>query len=56
MAAHPGPVAVTLVSGNYEDFRWFKKEVEIREWKVIDLQELLTMDPSSVDPMMAYTD
>ncbi len=53
MAAHHGPVVVTLVSGSYDDLRWFKNEVDIREWKVIELQEFwnvdLTMDP--MDPM-----
>ena len=43
MAAHPDPVAVTLVSGSPDDFRWFKKEVDMHEWSVIELQEFMNM-------------
>ena len=57
MAAHPGPVAVTLVSGDTDDLDWLTNEVDIHEWQVIDLRERLPMDPSSVDPtMLDYTD
>ena len=55
MAAHPDPVAVTLVSGSYDDLRWFKNEVDIREWKVIELQEFWNVD-LTMDPMLDYAD
>ncbi len=53
MAAHPDPVAVTLVSGSSDDLRWFKNEVDLREWKVIELQEFWTMMDLTIhmDPM-----
>ena len=56
MADHPDPVAVTLVSGNDEDLRWFKKEVDIREWSVIELLKFYDDLSLPADPMMDYTD
>jgi hypothetical protein len=55
MAAHPDPVAVTLVSGSYDDLRWFQREVEIHEWSVIELHDFWKED-LTMDPMLDYTD
>jgi hypothetical protein len=55
MAAHHGPVVVTLVSGSHDDRRWFQKEVNFREWEVIELQEFWG-DELNMDPMLDYTD
>jgi len=55
MAAHPDPVAVTLVSGSYDDLRWFEREVEIHEWSVIELHDFWKED-LTMDPMLDYTD
>ena len=55
MAAHPGPVAVTLVSGSPDDLRWFQREVDFREWEVIQLHEFCGGE-LTLDPMLDYTD
>ena len=55
MAAHHGPVAVTLVSGSPDDLRWFQREVDFREWEVIQLHEFCGGE-LTLDAMLDYTD